>query len=70
MPGVNDYFCGSASNLGNALDKSICSPGAAVLIFVDRESDRLGRPVDASDVEKEHFWSTSPLATAEELLTK
>jgi len=26
----------------------------------------LGRPVDASDIEKEHFWSTSPLATAED----
>lgn len=26
----------------------------------------LGRPLDASDVEKEHFWSTSKLATAED----
>jgi len=26
----------------------------------------LGRPVDASDVEKEHFWSTSKLGTAED----
>jgi len=26
----------------------------------------LGRPVDASDIEKEHFWSTSPLGTSED----
>jgi len=26
----------------------------------------MGRPVDAPDVEKEHFWSTSPLAAAED----